>query len=36
MEWVFNFARDILGLRRGVIKGEILRALILIRDHIGY
>lgn len=34
VERLFNFARDILGLRRGAMKGETLRALILVRDHI--
>ncbi|PMD12843.1 hypothetical protein NA56DRAFT_586567, partial [Hyaloscypha hepaticicola] len=34
MERLFNITRDILDFRRGVIKGEILRALILIKDHL--
>ena len=34
VERLFNIARDILGLRRGAIKGETLRALMLIKDHL--
>ncbi|PMD16228.1 hypothetical protein NA56DRAFT_580847, partial [Hyaloscypha hepaticicola] len=34
IERLFNITRNILGLRCGAMKGEILRALILVKDHL--
>ena len=33
VKWLFNIARDILGLRRMFISVETLRALILLKDY---
>ncbi len=34
IERLFNIARDVLGLRRGAMKGETLRVLMLVKDHL--
>ena len=34
VERLFNIARDILGLRRALMGGETIRALILVKDHL--
>ncbi len=34
VERLFNIAKQILGLRRGSMAAETLRALILVKDHI--
>ena len=34
VERLFNIARDILGLRRALIGGETIRALILVKDYL--
>ena len=34
VERLFNVTRDVLSLRRGAIKGETLRGLILVKDYL--